>query len=55
MLLYMAVTNDRYELPIAVAETPGELAAMLGITKQTVFVNLCRPAKTKRKILKIKV
>lgn len=53
--LYLAVTNDKYELPIAVADSASELAKILGIERQTVFVNLCRPAKNKRKILKIKV
>lgn len=53
--LYLAVTNDKYELPIAVADSASELAKMLGIERQTVFVNLCRPAKSKRKIVKVEV
>lgn len=31
MTLYMKVTRDEYELPVAVAETKAELARMLGI------------------------
>lgn len=34
--LYLYVTNDEYELPIAVAETPKELALMLGKSLSTV-------------------
>lgn len=31
MTLYLAVTPDRYELPVAVADSVGELARMLGV------------------------
>lgn len=40
MKYYMKVTNDKYELPIAVAESPGELAQMLGVTKGTVLASI---------------
>ena len=30
--LYMEVTRDRYELPLAVADSPWELARMRGVT-----------------------
>ena len=30
--VYMKVTNDQYELPVALADTPEELAEMLGVT-----------------------
>lgn len=36
MRLYMKVTNDIYELPIAVAESRGILAKMVGTTPETV-------------------
>ena len=29
--VWMKVTNDKYELPVAVADTSDELAAMVGI------------------------
>ena len=32
----MATTNDKYELPIASADTQRELANLLGITKEKV-------------------
>lgn len=36
MKLYMRVTDDQYELPIAVADTHGELARMCGVSRNTV-------------------
>ena len=36
MTLYIKVTKDRYELPVAVAETKAELARMLGIKREHV-------------------
>ena len=35
--MYLKTTTDDLELPIAVAESPGELAKMLGTTKGTVL------------------
>ena len=34
MKLYMAVTNDEYELPVAVADSKTELANMTGISRK---------------------
>ncbi len=36
MKIYMYVTRDEFELPIAVADTPRQLALMLGTTENTV-------------------
>lgn len=36
MTLYMKVTRDEYELPVAVAETKAELARMLGLSRENV-------------------
>ena len=36
MVLYMAVTPDKYELPLCVAESVAELGEMLGKTPKTV-------------------
>ena len=36
MTLYMKVTKDEYELPVAVADTKAELARMLGIKRDHV-------------------
>lgn len=36
MKIYMKVTNDEYELPVAVAESRTVLAKMVGTTPETV-------------------
>lgn len=35
--LYIACTNDEYELPIAVADTATELAQMVGVTRGSLY------------------
>ena len=37
MTLYIRTTADEYELPIAVADSPKELAQMLGIKVDSVY------------------
>lgn len=37
MKIYMYVTKDEFELPLAVAESPDELARMVGTTKNVVL------------------
>lgn len=37
MKIYMKCTRDKYELPVAVADTPGELALMVGKSKGSVL------------------
>lgn len=44
MTLYVAVTNDQYELPIAVAETQTELAIMVGVDISTICKQIKRRA-----------
>lgn len=53
--LYLAVTNDKYELPIAVADSASELAKMLGLSVYTIYTGVCREAKNARKIVKVEV
>ena len=53
--LYLAVTNDKYELPIAVADSASELAKMLGLSVYTIYTGVCREAKNVRKIVKAEV
>ena len=36
MYLYMKVTRDKYELPVAIADSAAELARMVGVKVQTV-------------------
>lgn len=38
--LYMRTTTDKYELPIAVAGSAGELAKMLGTTQASVLSSI---------------
>lgn len=40
--LYLAVTADKYELPICVAETPEELGKAFNITKSSVMSRISR-------------
>ena len=40
MTVYMAVTADKFELPVAVADTAEELAQMLGVKAQSVRVGV---------------
>lgn len=42
MKLYICVTHDEYELPIAVADSTKELAQMLGVKSKTIVESLCR-------------
>lgn len=41
-MLYMKVTNDKYELPVAIADSAAELARMVGVKAQTVQSCICR-------------
>ena len=35
--MWIKVTNDKYELPVAVGETAVELAEMLGVTTDVIY------------------
>lgn len=35
--VYMQITNDKYELPLAVADTVEELAQMRGVKKDSIY------------------
>ena len=37
MKLYLEITRDKYQLPLAVAESPTELARMCGTTPKTIW------------------
>lgn len=52
MTLYMAVTSDRYELPIAVEQTITDLADRMGVKPNTISNNISRGF---RKYIKIDV
>jgi len=34
--IYMMVTQDKYELPMAIADTPAELAEIVGTTRNAI-------------------
>lgn len=56
MTLYMEITKDKYELPVAVADTPSELARLRGVALSTISHALSRPnQKRHRKYVKIEV
>ena len=40
MKLYLRVTKDKYELPVAVADSPRELAKMIGVSRDTILSSL---------------
>lgn len=48
--LYMRVTNDEFELPIAVADSPAELGRMLGIKGESVTQQLSRGRSIYKKV-----
>lgn len=45
----MKVSNDEYELPIAVAETAPKLAKLLGIEANTIYATMHRHKKGETK------
>ncbi len=40
--IWMAVTTDRLELPLAVADTARELGEMLGVSQNAICSRLCK-------------
>ena len=42
MCVYMKVTKDEFELPLAVADSPAELAAMTGDSINTIYSAVSR-------------
>ena len=46
--LWMKVTNDEYELPLAVAESAAELARMTGIKPESLYSIISRERRDKK-------
>ena len=46
MIIWMKVTNDEYELPVAIADSRSELARKLGIKPNTIATAIHRAKKT---------
>lgn len=58
MTLYLEVTKDKYELPLAVADSIAELAKMRMVTRSTIDANISRWKKgivKKSKYIEVKV
>lgn len=53
--LYMLVTKDKYELPLAVAGTRKELGQMLGVSPITIANSITRSRKSGRKCKYVRV
>jgi hypothetical protein len=49
MFVYMKVTKDEYELPIAVADTIPKLAEMVGAKKQNIYDSMKNAKKLGRR------
>ena len=47
---YIKVTNDKYRLPIAIADSAGELARIVGATKNTVLSSISHCTGTYEKV-----
>lgn len=41
-IVYMAVSKDKYHLPIAVADTARELARLTGVKTETIYSEIAR-------------
>lgn len=39
--IWMEVTSDKYELPVAIADSAAELAKMCGVKSSTVKTSVC--------------
>lgn len=51
MKLYIAVSRDKYKLPIAVADSAGELAKMVGVTKNNILSSISHNLGTYEKVV----
>lgn len=49
MIIYMCVTSDKYELPIAIADTASELARIMDTTTNNIYSCISRSNTNKRK------
>lgn len=53
--VFMMVTKDRYELPIAVADTRKELGRMVGVSPVTIANSISRARKNGHKCQYVRV
>ena len=57
MKVYMEVTQDKYELPVAVADSVKELAKLVGVKKDTIWtmINHAKNRGGKCKYIKVEL
>lgn len=55
MVVYMQVTKDEYELPVAIADTVAELAMLTGIKPNSISTSISKAKKYKRKSQYVKI
>ena len=56
--IYMAVTKDKYELPVCIADSAKELASLLGVTPNNVVSSISKHEKgiyKRSKYIRVKV
>lgn len=54
-VIWMAVTPDKYELPVAVADSAKELGMLLGKTANAIHSSMCNARKRGNKSIYVKV
>lgn len=54
-VIWMAVTPDKYELPVAVADSAEELGKKLGKTANAIYSSICNARKRGHKSQYVKV
>lgn len=47
--VYMLITQDEYELPLAIADSPRELGKIIGVKSRTISTALVKSKKNKKK------
>lgn len=55
MKLFLEVTKDEYELPVAVAGSAAELARMLGVSTSCICHSINDEHKCKHKYIKVEI
>ncbi len=53
--IFMLVTKDIYELPLAVADTRKELGALIGVSPTTIANSIARARKNRKKSKYVRV
>ncbi|MBM7836463.1 hypothetical protein [Clostridium sardiniense] len=51
--VYMAVTPDKYELPVKITETAKQMGDWLGVSENSIYISVCSELSGKRNGFKI--